>query len=96
MEIYKSQTWIRKFMFDLWGDVHCIPAEDLLPHRMHIWSWHWEKAYSTLHLKKLIFIFLFVLYYALFHLPPLRFHCADGCWDRTQHRCNLCIGSQTL
>ncbi len=42
------------------------------------------------------FFFLFVQYSALLHLPPLRFHCADGCWDRTQDRCNLCIGSQTL
>jgi hypothetical protein len=33
---------------------------------------------------------------ALLHLPPLRFHCADGCWDRTQDRCNWCIDSQTL
>jgi hypothetical protein len=41
-------------------------------------------------------LFLFVQYSALLHLPPLRFHCADGCWDRTQDRCNLCIGSQTL
>ncbi len=28
------------------------------------------------------------LYSARVHLPPLRFHCADGCWDRTQDRCN--------
>ncbi len=27
--------------------------------------------------------FFFKLYSALLHLPPLRFHCADGCWDRT-------------
>ncbi len=33
----------------------------------------------------------FVLYSAQLHLPPLRFHCADGCWDRTQDRCNWCI-----
>ncbi len=38
----------------------------------------------------------FVLYSTLLHLPPLRFHCADGCWKRTQDRCNWCIGSQTL
>jgi hypothetical protein len=38
----------------------------------------------------------FVLYSALLLLPPLIFHCAVGCWDRTQDRCNLCIGSQTL
>ncbi len=42
------------------------------------------------------FLFLIVQYSALFHLPPLRFHCADGCRDRTQDRCNWCIGSQTL
>ncbi len=32
--------------------------------------------------------FFLLLYLALLHLPPLRFHCADGCWDRTQDRCN--------
>ncbi len=42
------------------------------------------------------FVYFFVLYSALLHLPPLRFHYADGCWDRTQDRCNWCIGSQTL
>jgi hypothetical protein len=30
------------------------------------------------------FFFLFVQYSALLHLQPVRFHCADGCWDRTQ------------
>jgi len=31
-----------------------------------------------------LFLFcLFVLYSALLHLPPLKFNCADGCWDRT-------------
>jgi hypothetical protein len=29
-------------------------------------------------------IFFFVLYSTLLHLSPLRFQCADGCWDRTQ------------
>jgi hypothetical protein len=32
--------------------------------------------------------FFFILYSALLHLPSLRFHCADGCWDQTQDRCN--------
>jgi hypothetical protein len=51
---------------------------------------------------KLFFIFFlggglfFVLYSALLHLPPLRFHCADGCWDRTQDRCNWCNWSDAL
>ncbi len=40
--------------------------------------------------------FFSVQYSALLHLLPLRFHCADGCWDRTQDRCNWCIGRQTL
>jgi hypothetical protein len=26
--------------------MHCISAEDLLPQRMHIGSWHGDKAYS--------------------------------------------------
>ncbi len=42
------------------------------------------------------FFLSFLLYSALLHLPPLRFHCADGCWDRTQDRCSWCIGTQTL
>jgi hypothetical protein len=28
--------------------------------------------------------FFFVQYSAMLHLPPLRFHCADGSWDLTQ------------
>ncbi len=28
-------------------------------------------------------------YSTLLHLPPLRFHCSDGCWDRTQDRLQL-------
>ncbi len=32
----------------------------------------------------------------LLHLPPLRIHYADGCWDQTPYRCNWCICSQTL
>ncbi len=32
------------------------------------------------------FFIFFVLYSALLHLPPLRFHCAGGCWDRTKNR----------
>ncbi len=35
-----------------------------------------------------IFLTFFILYSTLLHLPPLRFHCADGCWDRTQDRSN--------
>ncbi len=44
----------------------------------------------------IFYLVLNVLYSTLLHLPPLRFHCADGWWDRTQDRCNWCIGSQTL
>jgi len=41
----------------------------------------------------LIFI---ILYSTLFHLPLLRLHCVEGCWDRTQDYCDFGIGSQTL
>ncbi len=33
------------------------------------------------------FLDFVVLYSTLFHLPPLRLHCAGGCWDRTQGWC---------
>ncbi len=29
------------------------------------------------------FFSFFVLYSTLLHLPPLRFYCVGGCWDRT-------------
>jgi len=37
-----------------------------------------------------------VLFSTLFHLPPLRFSCVGGCWDRTQDSCDISIGCQTL
>ncbi len=39
---------------------------------------------------------MYVLYSTLLHLPPLRFHWVEGCWDRTQDRCDFGIGCQTL
>jgi hypothetical protein len=30
------------------------------------------------------FLFMYVLYSTLLHMPPLRLHCVRGCWDRTQ------------
>ncbi len=43
----------------------------------------------------IIFFFVPVLYSTLIHLPPLRFHCADGCWDRTQDRCKQLVHWQS-
>jgi hypothetical protein len=40
--------------------------------------------------------FFYVLYSTLLYLPPLKFHCVGGCWDRSQDCCNFGIGSQTL
>jgi hypothetical protein len=31
-----------------------------------------------------------------FHLPPIRFHCVGGCWDRTQDCCDFGIESDAL
>jgi hypothetical protein len=38
--------------------------------------------------------FFAVLYSTLLHLPPLRFHCVGGCWDRTHDCYDFGIGSQ--
>jgi hypothetical protein len=43
-----------------------------------------------------LFFFMYVLYLTLPHLPPLRFHCVGGCWDRTQDSCDFGIGCQML
>jgi hypothetical protein len=37
-----------------------------------------------------------LLYSTLLHLPPLRFHCVGGYWDRTQDSCDFGIGFQRL
>ncbi len=49
-------------------------------------SWFWLEFFFYIFGGD--FFIFFVLYSTLLHLPPLRFHCADGCWDRTQDRCN--------
>ncbi len=46
--------------------------------------------------RGICWIFFYVLYSTLLHLPPLRFHCVRGCWNRTQDCCDSGIGSQTL
>jgi hypothetical protein len=38
-----------------------------------------------------IFYFLYVRYSTLLQLPPFRFHCVGGCWDRTQDCCDFGI-----
>jgi hypothetical protein len=43
----------------------------------------------------LLWIF-YVDYSTLLHLPPLRFHCVGGYWDRTHDCCDFTIDSQTL
>jgi hypothetical protein len=40
---------------------------------------------TSAHLIGEFFEFFYVLYSALLHLPPLRFHCVGGNWDRTQN-----------
>ncbi len=59
--------------FYLWGDGH--------PRRLHGHPWrrHVTDKETVIHGGS-----IFVLYSTLLHLLPLRFHCADGCWDRTQ------------
>ncbi len=48
---------------------------------------HIFSRYSVLSIFKVGFLAIFyfyVRYSTLLHLPPLRFHCVGGCWDRTQ------------
>jgi hypothetical protein len=46
------------------------------------------------------FLFMYDIYDIFFstllHLPHLRFHCVEGCWDRTQDSCDYDIDYQTL
>jgi hypothetical protein len=72
--------------------------EQLMP-LPHLWNTVWRKRLRLEHMQTVNRTSRrigFVQYSALLHLPPLTFHCAGGCWDRTQDRCNWCIGSQTL
>jgi hypothetical protein len=47
----------------------------------------------TEHIKQEGF-FYYVLYSTLLYLPPLRFHCVGGWWDRTQDSCDFGFGCQ--
>ncbi len=40
--------------------------------------------------------FFKALYSTLLHLPPLRFHCVGGCWDRTLDCCDFGIGIENI
>jgi hypothetical protein len=42
------------------------------------------------------FLSMYDTYSTLLHLPPLRFRCIGGCWDRTQDSCEYGTGCQTL
>jgi hypothetical protein len=53
-------------------------------------------SFSSFLTRGIFWIFFYVLYSTLLHLPPLRFRCVGGCWDRTQDCCDFGIGSQTL
>jgi hypothetical protein len=55
----------------------------------------WESV-ILIFLNRGVFEFFCFLYLTLLHLPPLRFRCVGGCWDRTQDCCDFGIGSQTL
>jgi hypothetical protein len=46
---------------------------------------------NTRYLTGVLFVFCVLL-----HLPPIRFLCVGGRWDRTLGCCDFGIGSQTL
>jgi hypothetical protein len=80
--IFKGQsiTWLtKKYLQSFWEqDISSGSSSGLF----HYWDKKDIKSFFLIFGG--IFYFLFVLYSALLHLPPLRFHCADGCWDRTR------------
>ncbi len=39
------------------------------------------------------FFFFYALYSTLLHLPPLRFYCVGGCWDRKSGIVNGSVGA---
>jgi hypothetical protein len=43
-----------------------------------------------------VYSLFITIFSTLIHLPPLRFHCVGGCWDRTQDSCDYGIDCQTL
>ncbi len=46
---------------------------------------HWLQNSIHNFLRGLFWIFFsYILYWTLLHLPPLRFHCVGGCWDRIE------------
>jgi hypothetical protein len=69
-------------------------------------KWHekkYKKSCSSLQQTEcfqrgnFLWISLFIVRYSpLPHLPPLRFYCVEGYWDRTQDSCDYCIDCQTL
>ncbi len=63
------------------GARHHDPTQDQDPLPLQVIGWSFLYFFNS---EIFGFLFLlFVLYSTLLHLPPLRFHCVGGCWDRT-------------
>jgi hypothetical protein len=39
-----------------------------------------------------LIFFIHVILFNTVHLPPIRYHCVRGCWDRTQASCDYGLG----
>jgi hypothetical protein len=76
---------------------YCYPMSGIKKcHRLPGEGKAWGYLTYFVNLTYTVFFFFYVLYSTLLHLPPLRFHSVEGCWDRTQDCCDFGIGSQTL
>ncbi len=53
---------------------------------------HIQLEYCTVCIQIFKNVCMYVLCSTLLYLPPLRFHCIGGCWDRTQDICDFGIG----
>ncbi len=66
-----SKPWIR---FRIWNRIRI---------RIYLQCWIRIRTLKVSYQGDFLNFFLYVLYSTLLHLPPLRFHCVGGCWDRT-------------
>ncbi len=67
-------------------DVHCSDRKHITAFQLHV----------DILIEVFLNFFSHVLYSTVPPLPPLRFHCVGGCWDRTQNCCDFDISCQTL
>jgi hypothetical protein len=86
--IVKFSSGMSETFFDTCVNWSCVTRCGCHTTSSTLFTVYSETIRSYLYFWGDFFDIFFVLYSALLHLPSLGFHCADGCWDQTQDRCN--------